>query len=149
MRKTKKKAPRHRTPERRKISEHRIGRYIMFDALIHVYAVWGNGGSSEGIHGWQGDEKEQKFIVLKIGMFPDSWPECVRNALHEVLEEAFRLARCEFQPLSYLGNWSTGRFTVMANHEDFTVICNHTADMFTYLLLDLEKHWKAERRNWL
>jgi hypothetical protein len=118
-----------------------VGRYVIFDAPIELLldkstgdstAKWGLGPSS--------------FITATIGGAHNSWSEVVNGLLHELLEIAFTLRRCEYLPASCLAQKSSDMYIFVARHHEFSEIVRHVADAMVYAMPDLAKKWNKERK---
>jgi hypothetical protein len=109
----------------------------MFDATIRLY-LDKTAESSYVTWQWQGGA----LLQMTLGYAPQSWSRQYDNLLHETLELAFRLRRCHFEPASVLTRSDTGRYRFFCDHEEFSEISRHAADMLVYAGPALEEAWE-------
>lgn len=119
----------------------RIGRYVMFDATIIVNGVAGTDGGRVDFE-WA----KEAFITMTISLGSPSWSAVVASALHEVMELAFILRHCHYERSATLRPNDTSRYTLMADHAEFTEICRHAGDMMACLLPDLAKAYNKAKK---
>lgn len=127
----------------KKPSRVRIGRYVMFDAVIGVWLDY-DSRDADARWGWT----EDGYVTITVGGGHKEWAQVVSGALHEVVEAAFVLRRCHYKPTSSLNvNYTAmDQFTFVASHREFSEIMAHAGDALTYILPDLERAWMQGRK---
>lgn len=115
-----------------------LGRYVMHDAMIHVWLRPDDYDSSVLLE-W----KPHGYITMEIGGKHSSWSLVVDGALHEIMELSLSLSHGAFQPsFTGLNDLTASSYVFMFDHNIFGQACRHAADMLCILLPVLEKEWK-------
>lgn len=117
-----------------------VGRYVMFDAPLLLY-LDKTTQDSNAEFSWT----ESSFITVTVGGSSDSWPVVLNGLLHELVEVAFSLRRCEFQPASALSQISADSYLFVARHHEFSEIIRHVSDALAYALPALQRVWKKTK----
>lgn len=114
-----------------------LGRYLMFDAPILVYADPGE-TSATGVFG------KHHGVEVTLPLNHDCWSKVYRYALHEMVEVAFVLARLSYVPASTLHTnyHAADQYQFHMTHREFTVAMDHAGDAMAYLGPELFAAWK-------
>ena len=126
---------------KRKPSQIKIGRYVMFRAAIEV---WLDLSSADGE--CRGVWTETGFGKMVIGAKGKIWPQVYRQLLHESMEWAALLAGCHYCPSGALSPVAGDAYLLVMTHPQFTRVCDEAGDFLAHAAPELEKIWKKHRR---
>ena len=136
MKKTKRSDARKRYGSKGKPGPVSLGRYVMCDAVFELVLDFTSMDSS-GHFAWT----DKAFLTVTVGAKTDSWSDLVTNLLHELLEAAFVMRRCNFDPNGALLNSAADQCIFVARHYQFTDIVRHVGDVVSVCLPDVAKVW--------
>lgn len=121
----------------------RIGRFIMFDAPI---SVWLDPEGVDGTVCWKWNH--DGYIKMMLPGAVEDWHRLVKTTLHECVECATVLRRCQFRPCGSLTHeyHAADQYMMVMRHHEFTEIIEHAGDMLTHLLPEIRSTWEKIHR---
>jgi hypothetical protein len=120
-----------------RVKRLKLGRRVMFDAMLTVYLVKPKDGSTV-TWAWT----REGYITVDVG-WRECWAQTFSGCLHEIMEAAFVLRRCHLRPSENLRVEydAADSYVFHARHYEFTEICAHAGDVLAYLGPDLHRAW--------